>query len=168
MPPHGFWKGLGATSSAQLSAPLTSDPEPLRGLASVGRLLHTQKGKFMKRRSFLGLGAAAAAALLASSASGQPSPTAQSGSKTYVLVHGAYGGGWIWRDVAEGLRQQGHRVLTPTQTGLGERNHLMSRQITVDTHIEDVVNVIETEELTNIILGDVPVFVELCWAARPR
>ena len=77
---------------------------------------------------------------------------AQSAAKTYVLVHGAYGGGWIWRDVAEGLRKRGHRVVTPTQTGLGERSHLLSRQITADTHIDDVANVIETDELTNVIL----------------
>ena len=67
-------------------------------------------------------------------------------------MHGAYGGGWIWRDVAEGLRRQGHRVWTPTQTGLGERSHLMSRQITVETHIQDVANVIETDEISNITL----------------
>ena len=93
---------------------------------------------------------AAPALLTADQASAQPSPTP--GAKTYVLVHGAYGGGWIWRDVADGLRKQGHRVWTPTQTGLGERAHLMSRQITVDTHIDDVASVIETDELRNIIL----------------
>lgn len=93
---------------------------------------------------------AAPALLTADQASAQPSPTP--GAKTYVLVHGAYGGGWIWRDVADGLRKQGHRVWTPTQTGLGERAHLMSRQITVDTHIDDVASVIETDELRDIIL----------------
>ena len=55
--------------------------------------------------------------------------------KTYVLVHGAYRGGWIWRDVAAGLRALGHTVWTPTLAGLGERAHLLSEQITVDTHI---------------------------------
>lgn len=89
---------------------------------------------------------AAAPALAATQA------TAQTAPKTYVLVHGAYGGGWIWRDVAAGLRAQGHRVWTPTQTGLGERSHLMSRQITVDTHVGDIANVIETDELRDIIL----------------
>ncbi|PIK71132.1 alpha/beta hydrolase [Methylobacterium frigidaeris] len=77
---------------------------------------------------------------------------AQGASKTYVLVHGAYGGGWIWRDVAAGLRGRGHRVFTPTQTGLGERSHLLSRQITVETHIEDVASVIATEDLRDVIL----------------
>ncbi len=103
----------------------------------------------MKLRHVL---AVAAIATLALGLDSGASATAQPTAKTYVLVHGAYGGGWIWRDVAEGLRKQGHRVVTPTQTGLGERSHLLSRQITVDTHIEDVANVIETDELTNIIL----------------
>lgn len=73
-------------------------------------------------------------------------------ANTYVLVHGAYGGGWIWRDVAAGLRALGHTVWTPTLTGLGERAHLMSPQITVDTHIRDVAGLITAEELTGVIL----------------
>lgn len=101
----------------------------------------------MDRRHVLG---ALAAAFAADRAAAQVQPQAQ--GKRYVLVHGAYGGGWIWRDVAEGLRRQGHRVWTPTQTGLGERSHLMSRQITVDTHIADVANVIEAEEITDLVL----------------
>ena len=105
----------------------------------------------MRRRHLLGALIGVPAALAAAKAGAQ-SPTATSQPKTYVLVHGAYGGGWIWRDVAEGLRKQGHQVFTPTQTGLGERSHLMSRQITVDTHIEDVANVIETNELKDVIL----------------
>ena len=52
-------------------------------------------------------------------------------SKTYVLVHGAWHGGWCWRAVADALRAKGHRVFTPTQTGLGERKHLLSREITL-------------------------------------
>jgi len=99
----------------------------------------------MDRRGMIGM-LAVAPALAATQA------TAQAAPKTYVLVHGAYGGGWIWRDVAAGLRAQGHRVWTPTQTGLGERSHLMSRQITADTHIGDVANVLETDELRDVIL----------------
>ncbi len=73
---------------------------------------------------------------------------------TYVLVHGAYGGGWILRNVAEGLRTLGHAVwtLTLTLTGLGERAHLLSRQVTVSTHIQDVAGLIEAEELRDVIL----------------
>src|SRR4029453_13640228 len=51
-------------------------------------------------------------------------------SDTFVLVHGAWHGGWCWRPVADALRAQGHRVFTPTQTGLGERKHLLSPEIT--------------------------------------
>ena len=105
----------------------------------------------MRRRHLLRALISAPAAFAAAKAGAQ-SPSATSQPKTYVLVHGAYGGGWIWRDVAEGLRKQGHQVFTPTQTGLGERSHLMSRQITVDTHIEDVANVIETNEIQDVIL----------------
>src|SRR5918998_890613 len=73
--------------------------------------------------------------------------------KTYVLVHGSWGGGWQWAPVAERLRAQGHRVFTPTQTGLGERRHLLSRDITIDTFVEDIVNVLEAEELRDVILA---------------
>src|SRR5947209_8258180 len=72
--------------------------------------------------------------------------------KTYVLVHGSWCGGWFWAPVAERLRAQGHRVFTPTHTGLGERKHLLSRDITLATFIVDLVNVIEAEELRDVIL----------------
>jgi pimeloyl-ACP methyl ester carboxylesterase len=78
--------------------------------------------------------------------------SAQSSSKTYVLVHGAWAGGWCWKEVAEGLRGMGHRVSTPTQTGLGERKHLLSKDITLDTFATDIVNHIEAEELNDVIL----------------
>jgi pimeloyl-ACP methyl ester carboxylesterase len=71
---------------------------------------------------------------------------------TYVLVHGAWHGAWCWRDVAAALRGMGHQVTTPTQTGLGERAHLLSKDITLDTFVTDIVNHIETEELTDVIL----------------
>ncbi len=72
--------------------------------------------------------------------------------KTYVLVHGSWAGGWIWAPVAERLRAQGHRVFAPTQTGLGERRHLLSRDIGIGTFIDDVANVLEAEELPDVIL----------------
>jgi pimeloyl-ACP methyl ester carboxylesterase len=100
------------------------------------------------RRTVLksGIGAAVAAPALLTVAQAQPAP------KTYVLVHGAWHGGWCWRDVAALLRAQGHRVTTPTQTGLGERRHLLSKGITLDTFIADIVNHIEAEELNDVIL----------------
>ncbi|WP_407529044.1 alpha/beta hydrolase [Methylobacterium oryzisoli] len=101
------------------------------------------------RRTILTSLSALGAAASLSGAAAQTSPTPP---RTYLLVHGAYGGGWIWRDVAAGLRRQGHRVWTPTQTGLGERSHLLSRQITVETHVQDVARVIEMEDLRDVIL----------------
>jgi pimeloyl-ACP methyl ester carboxylesterase len=77
---------------------------------------------------------------------------AQSARKTFVLVHGAWHGGWCWRRVADLLEMQGHKVYTPTLTGLGERSHLMSANITLDTHIADIVNVITWEDLHDICL----------------
>ena len=55
----------------------------------------------------------------------------------YVLVHGAACGSWIWKRVRDRLAGAGHRVFTPTLTGLGERSHLLDRRIGVQTHIED-------------------------------
>src|SRR6266852_2530157 len=72
--------------------------------------------------------------------------------KTFVLVHGAWHGGWCWRRVADRLAQRGHRVFTPTLTGLGERSHLMSRGISLATHIADIVNVMTYERLSDVVL----------------
>jgi hypothetical protein len=77
---------------------------------------------------------------------------AQNASKTFVLVHGAWHGGWCWRRVSDLLERKGHKVFTPTLTGLGERSHLMSRDINLDTHIMDVVNVIKWEGLKDVCL----------------
>ncbi|MBT5048696.1 MAG: alpha/beta hydrolase [Rhodospirillaceae bacterium] len=71
---------------------------------------------------------------------------------TFVLVHGAWHGGWCYGRVRDILCAQGHRVFTPTLTGLGERSHLMSSAINLDTHITDVVNVMKWENLENVVL----------------
>ncbi len=71
---------------------------------------------------------------------------------TFVLVHGAWHGGWCYRDTAQALRAAGHTVFTPTHTGLGERAHQNGEAITLETHIRDVVGCIEAEELNDIIL----------------
>ena len=71
---------------------------------------------------------------------------------TFVLVHGAWHGGWCYKRVAQLLRKAGHEVYTPTLTGLGERAHLMSRAVNLDTHIQDIVNVIRWEELSDVVL----------------
>jgi pimeloyl-ACP methyl ester carboxylesterase len=73
--------------------------------------------------------------------------------KTFVLVHGSSAGGWCYRKVADLLEGCGHKVYAPTLTGLGERSHLMSGLITLNTHITDVVNVIKWEGLQNVVLA---------------
>lgn len=70
----------------------------------------------------------------------------------YVLAHGSWHGGWCWQPVAERLREAGHQVFTPSFTGLGDRSHLLSEDITIDTFIEDLIQVIEAESLDDVIL----------------
>jgi pimeloyl-ACP methyl ester carboxylesterase len=70
----------------------------------------------------------------------------------YVLVHGAWHGGWCWRRVATLLRAAGHEAYTPTLTGLGERAHLRSCEIDLNTHVQDVIGLVEGEDLHNVIL----------------
>ncbi len=70
----------------------------------------------------------------------------------FVLVHGAWGGGWIWRGVADELRRRGHVVFTPTLTGVGERSHLLGPDIDLDTQITDIVNVMKWEDLEDVVL----------------
>src|SRR5689334_540175 len=70
----------------------------------------------------------------------------------FVLVHGAGTGGWLWRRVRVALARNGHEVFTPTLTGLGERAHLVRRDVCLGTHVEDVVNVLEYEELHDVVL----------------
>ena len=71
---------------------------------------------------------------------------------TFVLVHGAWHGGWCWQRVADRLRSGGHIVFTPTLTGLGERSHLLRAGIDLKTHIADVVNVMKWEQLSDVVL----------------
>jgi pimeloyl-ACP methyl ester carboxylesterase len=70
----------------------------------------------------------------------------------FLLVHGAWHGGWCWQRVAPLLREAGHEVFTPTLTGLGERSHLAHASIDLNTHVQDVVNVLEFEDLREVIL----------------
>lgn len=68
-------------------------------------------------------------------------------------MHGAWHGGWCWRRVEERLRGAGHRVFAPTLTGVGERRHLLTPSIDAQTHIEDVLGLLEAEELENVVLA---------------
>src|SRR5262245_41164657 len=71
---------------------------------------------------------------------------------TFVLVHGAWHGGWAWRRVADRLQACGHIVFTPTLTGLGERAHLLNPRIDASLHVADVLNVIRYERLDDFVL----------------
>jgi pimeloyl-ACP methyl ester carboxylesterase len=72
---------------------------------------------------------------------------------TFVLVHGAWHGGWCYARVAALLRARGHTVFTPTLTGQGERAHLLSGAINLTTHIEDVLGVFRCERLSRVVLA---------------
>jgi pimeloyl-ACP methyl ester carboxylesterase len=71
---------------------------------------------------------------------------------TFLLVHGAWHGGWCWRAVSSLLRKAGHEVHAPSLTGLGERRHLVSGKVDLDTHIEDLTQLIEMEDLRDVVL----------------
>jgi pimeloyl-ACP methyl ester carboxylesterase len=78
---------------------------------------------------------------------------AQPGDKyTFVLVHGATAGGWEWKSTGKFLSDDGHTVYRATLTGLGEREHLNSTDIDLQTHINDVVNLILFEDLRDVVL----------------
>lgn len=72
--------------------------------------------------------------------------------RTFILVHGAWHGGWCWRRVTDILTARGHRVFAPSLTGLGDRAHLFSKDISLQTHVEDILSVIVTEELSDFVL----------------
>ena len=71
---------------------------------------------------------------------------------TFVLVAGAWLGGWCWRDVAARLRGRGHTVVCATLTGLGERVHLLSRDVALDTHVSDIVALLDHRDLCDVVL----------------
>jgi pimeloyl-ACP methyl ester carboxylesterase len=105
----------------------------------------------MTRRGMIGSVATGAGAVAAASA-GIVGARAQTVSKTFVLIHGAWHGGWCWRRVSDLLEKSGHKVFSPTLTGLGERSHLLTKDVNLDTHIADIVNVVKWEDLKDICL----------------
>ena len=93
------------------------------------------------------------ALLLIGCTSQSPAPQSSlSNPRTFVIVHGAWGGGWAFREVDDLLTAQGHKVYRPTLTGQGERVHLADKNVGLDIHIDDVVNTILFEELNDIVL----------------
>ena len=104
-------------------------------------------GGVTRRAAMAGAGAAAGIAALPVTARAAPAA-----GRDIVLVHGAWHGGWCWRDVAVDLRARGHRVLAPTLTGMGERLHLGAATTNLSTHIADIVAVLDCEEVRGATL----------------
>lgn len=71
---------------------------------------------------------------------------------TFVVAHGAWSASWAWRKMRALMQAAGHELWVPCCTGLGERRHLLSRDITLDTHITDVTGVLEIEDLADVVL----------------
>ena len=104
-------------------------------------------GAKLTRRSALTLAATASAALVGSTAQAQTNS-----KKTFLMIHGAYHGGWCWQRVSAILEKQGHKVYAPSLTGNGDRIHLLSKELTLDTQIMDIVNLVKYEDLKDICL----------------
>ena len=71
---------------------------------------------------------------------------------TILVAHGAWSGGWAWIKMHPLMRARGHRLVTPTYTGIGERAHLAHRGIDLDAHIEDLLAVLHYEDLHDVVL----------------
>lgn len=98
----------------------------------------------------LARGAAATAVVSSGTSIGEA--RAQSAAKTFVLIPGAFCGAWYWRRVSDRLGKSGHKVHALTLTGLADRSHLMSKDTVLDTHIADIANLVEWEDLADICL----------------
>ena len=71
---------------------------------------------------------------------------------TFVVAHGAWSAGWAWKKMRPRLRAQGHELVAPTYTGLGERVHLAHQGIDLETHIADLLGVLQMEGLREVVL----------------
>ena len=98
------------------------------------------------------LSALLAACSPAENQSGPVTTSPVSAPYTFVIVHGASGGAWDWKTVDSILSGNGHEVYRPTLTGLGERMHLNSPEVSLTTHVDDIVNVLLFEDLRDIVL----------------
>src|SRR4051794_18162383 len=70
----------------------------------------------------------------------------------FVVAHGAWSAGWAWKKMRAPMAAAGHELWTPTYTGLGERSHLATPQTSLTTHIDDMLGVLETEDLSEVVL----------------
>ena len=123
----------------------------LGAVETVNAATGPREGAMRSRRDALKL-FAVAAATAGVAGSLTVNPVSSNAPRNYVLVHGAWVGGWIWRRVSDQLAIAGHRVYAPSLTGLGDRQHLLTRETNMDTHIRDIIALIEMEELRDVIL----------------
>ena len=124
----------------------TSPQEATTGVLSRG------VGRPTSRRNVVSAGAVGALALVGGAAAPRAAFARQDAPATIVLVNGSWAGAWIWRDVIASLRAAGHNVYAATLTGMGDRVHLTNVGIDLSTHVTDVVNLIEFEDLTDVHL----------------
>ena len=112
------------------------------------RHVHALSHSVVSRRSVLagGAGTVAISAMTAAGCSVRSAPT------RFVLVHGAWHGGWCWRRVADELTAKGHKVFAPTLSGLCERSHLLGDSVNLTTHVNDIANEIRWKDLEDIVL----------------
>src|SRR6476620_7093518 len=103
---------------------------------------------FQSRREFI----TCAATIGASAAIETPAAYAYEKRSPIVLVHGAWHGGWCWQRVVDRLTAKGRTVFAPTLSGVGERSHLASETITLQTHIDDIVNEMKWKDLDRVVL----------------
>jgi len=101
------------------------------------------------RRAALGALAATGALAIGSA---MPAAQAQAVRKTFVLVHGTWHGGWCWRRVADALESKGHKVYAPSLTGVADRPPLLTKDVNLTTHANDVANLVKWEDLKDIVL----------------
>jgi pimeloyl-ACP methyl ester carboxylesterase len=100
----------------------------------------------MKRRDVL---MAAGAGFVAATAA---PAAAQQAAATFLVAHGAWSAGWAWKKMHPLMTAAGHRLITPTYTGLGDREHLASPSNDLETHIQDILAVLKYEDLRDVVL----------------
>ena len=100
----------------------------------------------MKRRTFI-------TTLAVGSAGLSVRALGKTSGATFVVAHGAWSAGWAWKKMHPLLTAAGHRLFTPTYTGLGERSHLADPSNSLETHINDVLGVLTYEDLRDVILS---------------
>src|SRR5438067_13906120 len=78
-------------------------------------------------------------------------PMSAAAPKTFLVCHGAWSAGWAWKKMHPLMAAAGHRLFTPSYTGLGERAHLANPSIDLESHIQDMLNVIQYEDLRDVV-----------------